>query len=80
MSREKGAGRVAEKRSARHKDVINRLSCVTNGEMIAILAILTKGDYEAPFLINISIGRRKKRLTVSVLLDMRYWLSVVIDY
>ena len=71
MLREKGAGRVAEKRSARRKDVISGLSCVTNGETIIILAISAKGDYKAPFLIDVSVGREKKRLTVSVLLDIR---------
>ena len=71
MSREKGAGRVIEKRSVYYKDVISGLSCVTNGETIIILAILIKGDYKAPFLVNISVGRKKKRLTVSALLDIR---------
>ena len=80
MSKEKGASRVIEKRSARYKDVISGLSCVTNRETIVIPAILTEGDYKAPFLINISVGRRKERLTVSVLLDIEYRLSVVIDY
>ena len=80
MSREKGANRVAEEKSARHKDVISGLSCVTNREMIIILAISAKGDYKAPFLINISVGRKKGRLTVPVLLDIGCQLSVVIDY
>ena len=80
MSREKGADRAAEKRSARHKDVISGLSCVTNREMIIILAISAKGDYKAPFLINISVERRKKRLIVLILLNIRCQLSAVIDY
>ena len=80
MPKEKGADKAAEKRSARRKDVISGLSYVTNREMIIILAILAKGDCEAPFLINISIGRGKKRLTVPALLDMRCRLSAVIDY
>ena len=80
MLREKGANRVAEKRSAHHKDVISRLSCVTNREIIIIPAMSIKGDYKAPFLINISVGRRKKRLIVPALLDIKCRLSVVIDY
>ena len=80
MPREKGADRVAEKRSARRKDVISGLSCVTNRETIAILAISAKGDCEAPFLINVSVGRGKERLTVPALLDTGCQLSVVIDY
>ena len=80
MSREEGANRVIEKRSAHYKDNINRLSCVTNREAIVIPAILVKGDYKALFLINISIGRKKRRLIVSALLNIRYQLSVVIDY
>ena len=80
MSREKGANRVIEKRSAHHKDIISGLSCVTNKETIIILAILAKSDYKAPFLINISVERKKKRLTVPVLLDIKCRLSVVIDY
>ena len=71
MFREKEANRVIEKRSTRHKDVISRLICVTNREMIIILAISVKGDYKAPFLVNISVGRKKKRLTVPALLDIR---------
>ena len=71
MSREKGANRAAEKRSARRKDVISGLSCVTNRETIIIFAISAEGDYKALFLINISVGRKKKRLIVSVLLDIR---------
>ena len=70
MSKEKGAGRAAEKRSARRKDVISGLSCVTNRETIAIPAILIEGDYKAPFLVNISVGRRKGRLMVPALLDI----------
>ena len=80
MSREKGADRVAEKRSARHKDVISGLSCATNRETIIIFAISAEGDYKAPFLVNISVGRKKRRLMVPVLLNMRCRLSVVIDY
>ena len=80
MSREKGADRAAEKRSARRKDVISGLSCVTNRETIIIPTTLIEGDYKALFLINISVGRKKKRLTVSALLDIRCQLSVVIDY
>ena len=80
MSKEKGADRVAEKRSVHHKDVISGLSYITNGETIAISAILIEGDYKAPFLINVSVGRKKKRLTVSVLLDIRCQLSAIIDY
>ena len=80
MSREKGADRVAEKRSARHKDVISRLSYITNREIIIILAISAKGDYKALFLINISVGRKKKRLTVPALLNIKCRLSAVIDY
>ena len=79
MPREEG-GRAAKKRSARHKDVISGPIYVTNGEMIAISATSAKGDYEAPFLINISVGRGKERLTVPALLDMRCRLSAVIDY
>ena len=77
MPREKEANRAAEKRSARHKDVISGPSYA---ETIIIPAISAKSDYKAPFLINISVGRGKERLTVSVLLDMRYQLSAVIDY
>ena len=80
MPREKGADRAAEKRSARRKDVISGLSCVTNRETIIIPAISAESDYKAPFLINISVGRKKKRLTVLTLLDIRYQLSIVIDY
>ena len=80
MPREKGANRVAEKRSAHRKDVISGPSYITNRETIIIPAISAKGDYEAPFLINISVGRKKKRLTVSALLDIKCRLSAVIDY
>ena len=80
MSREKRADRVAEKRSAHYKDVISGLSCVTNGETIIIPAISIKSDYKALFLVNISVGRKKRRLIVSVLLNMRCRLSIVIDY
>ena len=80
MSKKEGANRVTEKRSAHYKDVISGLSCVTNRETIVISAISIKGDYEAPFLINISVGRRKRRLTVPVLLDIKCQLSAVIDY
>ena len=80
MSREEGVDRVAKKRSIYYKDVISGLSYITNRETIVILAILAEGDYKALFLINISIGRNKKRLTVPVLLDIRCQLSVVIDY
>ena len=80
MSRKKGADRAAEKRTAHYKDVISGLSCVTNGETIIILTILIEGDCEALFLINISVGRKKKRLTVPALLDIECRLSVVIDY
>ena len=80
MSREKGAGRVIEKRSARRKDVMSGLSCVTNRETIAIPATSAEGDCEAPFLVNISVEREKERLTVPALLDIRCQLSAVIDY
>ena len=80
MPREKGADRAAEKRSAHHKDIISGLSYVTNGETIAIPAISIEGNYKAPFLINVSVERKKKRLTVSVLLDIGCQLSAVIDY
>ena len=70
MSREEGANRVAEKRSAYYKDVISGLSCVTNGETIIIFAISVESDYKAPFLINISVERKKEKLTVSALLDI----------
>ena len=80
MSREKGAGRVTEKRSAHRKDVISGLSCVTNRETIIIPAISAEGDNKAPFLIDISVERKKERLTVPALLDIRCQLSVVIDY
>ena len=80
MPREKGANRAAEKRSVRRKDVISGLSYITNGETIIILAISAKGDCEALFLIDISVGREKERLTVSALLDIKYQLSAVIDY
>ena len=72
MSRKEEADRVIEKRSTHYKDVINRLSCVTNRETIIIFTISIKDDYKAPFLINISIEREKKRLIVSVLLNIRY--------
>ena len=71
MLREKGADRVIEKKSAYYKDVISGLSYITNREMIIILAILAEGDYKALFLINISLERKKRRLIVSVLLDIR---------
>ena len=72
MSKEKGANRVIEKRSTYYKDIISGLSYITNRETIIILAILIEGDYKAPFLINIYKGRKKKRLTVSALLNIRY--------
>ena len=72
MPREKEANRAAEKRSAYYKDVISGLSCVTNRETIIIFAISIKGDYKAPFLIDISVERKKKRLIVPALLDIRY--------
>ena len=80
MSKRERANRVTEKRSARYKDVISRLSNITNREAITIFTILIKGDYKAPFLINIRVERRKERLTVLILLDIKCRLSVVIDY
>ena len=80
MPREKEADRAAEKRSAHYKDVISGPSCVTNRETIIISATSIKGDYKAPFLINISVGRGKERLTVPLLLDTECRLSAVIDY
>ena len=80
MSREKRADRVIEKRSAHHKDVISGLSYITNGETIIISAISVEGDYKAPFLINVSVERKKRRLTAPALLDIRCRLSAVIDY
>ena len=80
MSREKGANRVAEKRSAHYKDVISGLSCVTKREAIIIFITLIEGDFKAPFLINVRVGRKKGRLTVPALLDIRCRLSAVIDY
>ena len=80
MSREEGAGRAAEKRSAHHKDVISGPSCVTNREAIIIFVIFIEGDFKAPFLINVRVERGKKRLIVSILLDIGCRLSVVIDY
>ena len=80
MSKEKEANRAVEKRTTYHKDVINGLSYITNRETIIIFTILIEGDYKAPFLINISIGRKKKRLTVSVLLNIKCQLSAVINY
>ena len=71
MSREEEANRVIKKKSARYKDIISGLNYVINREVIAIFTILIKGDYKAPFLVNISVGRRKRRLIVSVLLDTR---------
>ena len=70
MSREKEAIRAAEKRSAYYKDVISGLSCVTKREAIIILIISVNDDFKAPFLINIRVGRRKERLTVSVLFNI----------
>ena len=80
MPREEEADRAAEKRSAYYKDIISGLSCITNREMIIILAISAEGDYKAPFLINISVGHKKERLIMPALLDIRYQLSIVIDY
>ena len=80
MSKEKEANRVIKKRSAHYKDVISGLSYITNRKTFIIFTILAEGDYEAPFLINISIERKKRRLIVSVLLNIRYQLSAVIDY
>ena len=80
MSKEEGADRAAEKRTAYYKDVISGLSCVTNGKIIKIFAISVKGDCEAPFLINISVEREKERLIVPVLLNIGCQLSAVIDY
>ena len=80
MSREERADRLAEKRSAYYKDVISGPSCVTNREAIIISAISVKGDFKAPFLINVRVGRGKVRLIVPALLDIRYRLSAVIDY
>ena len=72
MSKEKEANRVIEKRSAHYKDIISGPSCVTNREAIIIFTIMAEDDYKALFLINISVERRKKRLTVSALLDIGY--------
>ena len=80
MFREERANRAAEKRTAYYKGVISGLSYVTNIETIAIPATSAEGDYKAPFLINISVGREKGRLMVSLLLDIRCRLSAVIDY
>ena len=80
MSREKEANRVIEKRSVYYKDIISGLSCATNREAIIIFIILVKGDFKALFLINISVGRRNKKLMVPALLDIECHLSIVIDY
>ena len=72
MSKEKGANRVIKKRSTRYKDIISGLSYITNKETFIISAISLKDDYKAPFLINISVERKKRRLIVSVLLNIRY--------
>ena len=72
MSKKEGADRAVEKRTAYYKDVISGLSCVTNRETIIIFTISVKGDYKAPFLINISVEREKKRLMVSALLNIGY--------
>ena len=68
---EEKANRVIKKRSAHHKDVISGLSYITNRKTIIISAISIKSDYKAPFLINISVERKKKRLMVPVLLNIR---------
>jgi hypothetical protein len=72
--------KVAEKRSTYYKDIINRLSYVINREAIAISATIVKGDFKTLFLVNINIEHRKERLTVLVLLDTEYQLSIVVDY
>ena len=70
MSKKEGADRAVEKRTIYHKDVISGLSYITNGQTIAISAISVEGDCEAPFLIYVSVECKKRRLTVSVLLDI----------
>ena len=80
MSKKEGADRVAEKRTTYYKDVISGLSYVTNRETIITFAISLEGNYKALFLINISVGRKKGRLTVPALLDTGCRLSAVIDY
>ena len=68
MSRGEEPDRAAEKRSAYYKDVISGLSYIINKEAIIISAISVKSDFKALFLINVSVGREKKRLTVSAIL------------
>jgi hypothetical protein len=41
---------------------------------------MTESDFEASFLINVSVRKGRERLTVLVLLDTGCRLSVIIDY
>jgi hypothetical protein len=72
--------RAAGKRDARHKDVVSGPSYAINGEAIAIPATTAEGDFEAPFLVDVSVGHGKGRLTVPALLDTGCRLSAVVDY
>ena len=80
MSKDKGTDRVIKKRSVHYKNIISGLSYITNSEAIIISTISAESDYDAPFLVNISVERKKGRLTVPALLDIRYQLNVETDY
>jgi hypothetical protein len=55
-------------------------SNVTNRETIRISVAIAEGDFEAPFLVDVNIRKRRERLTVLVLLDTGCRLSAIIDY
>jgi hypothetical protein len=45
-------------------------SNVTNKETIEIPVTVVESNFKALFLVNVSIKKRRERLTVSVLLDI----------
>lgn len=45
------------------------LSNATNREAIRIPVAIIKGDFEALFLVNVSVKKRRERLIVLALLD-----------
>jgi hypothetical protein len=72
--------RLIRKRAARYQDVMSGPNNVINKEAIRIPVTMTKSDFKALFLVNVSVRKGRERLTVSALLDIRCRLSAIIDY
>jgi hypothetical protein len=51
---------------------MSRPSNITNKETIEISVTIVESDFKALFLINISIKKKRERLTVLVLLNTEY--------